>query len=352
MNRIGPFNHCIKIANKIIDPDSPTFIIAEAGVNHGGDMDLAKKLVDIAVEAGADAVKFQTFKADHLITDTVGKAPYQKKTTSESESQKDMLRKLEVSIEQNLSLKKYCDEKNIIFLTTPFEEKSLEELCEIDIPAFKIASTDTTNIPFLKKVAQKNKPMFLSTGMSYMSEIQTVLEALLPINKDIVLMHCTANYPIQDNEVNLNVLNSFRQQFDILLGYSDHSVGVGATPYTIPLGAKVVEKHFTTDKSLKGPDHLASLNPDELKELVERIRTVEKYMGGKYKYPTLSEVGTRKSLQKCLVAKQKINKGDLFSEDNLTALRTGGDGISPLYFENLVGTKSNAAFNKGQTIEI
>ncbi len=338
------FNKVLKIQDKVISSSSATFVIAEAGVNHGGDMSIAKKLIDLASESGADAVKFQTFRAEHLILDSVQKAPYQQKTTDSSESQFDMLKKLEVSREQNLELKRYSEEKNIIFLTTPFDENSLDEIDELDLPAYKIASTDTTNLPFLKKVAKKGKPIFLSTGMTYLSEVQMALETMYEFNKDIVLLQCTANYPIRDDEANLAVINTFKNYFDILVGYSDHTVGVGAAAFAIPMGASVVEKHFTLDKSQEGPDHKASLSPDELKEFVKLVRKVDAYMGSSIKKPNLSETKTRASLQKCLVAQCTIQKGELFSEENIIAKRTGGIGISPIYYQSLIGEIANKMY--------
>lgn len=346
------FKKEIKIGNKCISENSSVFIIAEAGVNHGGDINIAKKLIDIAVDAGADAVKFQAFKTEHLILNNVDKAPYQKKTTDTSESQFEMLKKLEVTKEQNLQLKKYCEDKKIIFLTTPFDEVSLDELDELDLPAFKIASTDTTNLPFLKKVAQKGKPMFLSTGMTYQAEVELALKEIYKYNQEVILLQCTANYPIADDEVNLNVLNTFKQCFDILLGYSDHSVGVGAAPFAIPMGVKVVEKHFTIDKTLGGPDHRASLSPDELKEFVSTVKRVERYMGSSVKLPNLSETKTRASLQKCLVARLPIKKGEVFFEDNIVAKRTGGSGISPIYYEEILGKVASQNFAIDEKIEL
>lgn len=344
------FNKKIKIQNKEISPTSATFVIAEAGVNHGGDMSVAKKLIDLASQAGADAVKFQTFRAEHLILDNVQKAPYQKKTTEASESQMDMLKKLEVTREQNFELKKYCEEKNIIFLTTPFDEISLDEIDELDLPAYKIASTDTTNLPFLKKVAQKGKPIFLSTGMTYLSEVEMALETIHEYNKDVVLLQCTANYPIRDDEANLAVIDTFKKHFDVLVGYSDHTVGVGAAAFAIPMGAKVVEKHFTLDKSLEGPDHKASLSPEELKEFVKLVRKVDAFMGSSIKKPNLSETKTRASLQKCLVAFCEIKKGEKFREDNIIGKRTGGNGISPIYYKDVIGNISDKDYKKDEII--
>jgi N,N'-diacetyllegionaminate synthase len=346
------FNTEIKVGNKIISSENPVFIIAEAGVNHGGDMAVAKKLIDVASKAGVDAVKFQTFKTEHLILKGVEKAPYQKETTAKSESQFEMLKKLEVTREQNLELQDYCKKMGVLFLTTPFEEESLDELDELNLPAYKIASTDTTNIPFLKKVAAKGKPIFLSTGMTYMSELELVLNDLHKINKDIVLLQCTANYPIIDEEANLNVLQTFKEKFKVIVGYSDHTVGVGAAPYAIPMGAKVVEKHFTIDKSLEGPDHKASLSPEELLQFVKEVRKVEKFLGLYEKIPTISESNTRKSLQKCFVAKTAISSGTEFSEKNLTTMRTGGIGISPLYYNVVYGQKAKKAFNQNDIIEL
>jgi len=219
------------------------------------------------------------------------------------------------------------------------------------LPAYKVASTDTTNLPFLKKIAKKGKPIFLSTGMSYLSEVKSALETIYEYNKDVVLLQCTANYPIQDNEANLAVINTYRDNFDILLGYSDHSAGVGAAPFAIPMGAKVVEKHFTLNKADEGPDHAASLSPGELIDFVKTVRRVDTYMGSEIKEPSLSEQNTRKSLQKCMVASQDIKKGDLFNNDNLVAKRTGGVGISPIEVHKLLGVKTTKSYKKNQIIE-
>lgn len=347
------FNKQIKITNQLnISSDDPVFVIAEAGVNHGGDINVAKQLIDTAARAGADAVKFQAFRTENLILENVEKAPYQKNTTDSAETQFEMLKKLEITQEQNLLLKSYCEEKQIVFLTTPFDEQSLDELDAVDLPAYKIASTDITNLPFLKKVAKKEKPIFLSTGMAYLSEVQMALEEIFKHNKNVVLLQCSANYPILDSEANLAVIEVFKKNFDILVGYSDHSVGIGASPYAIPMGAKVVEKHFTLDKGEKGPDHLASLNPNELIEYVKTIRRVEEYMGNGIKAPTLSETKTRSSLQKCLVASREIKEGEPFTEENIVAKRTGGKGISPIYYQKLLGTLAGKDYTKDEIIAL
>jgi sialic acid synthase SpsE len=294
-------------------------------------------MIDVAVEAGVDAVKFQTFKADKLILKNIEKAPYQKITTNQSETQYEMLKRLEVTKEQTVELMDYCKKKNILFLSTPFEKASLEELDELGVPAFKIAATDLTNIQFLRQVAKKGRPIILSAGMCYLEEVEKALEAIYPYNKDVILLQCTANYPIENKEANINVVRTFKEKFDMIVGYSDHSQGVGASPYAVAVGAKVIEKHFTLDKNMEGPDHKASVTPDELKQLVSDIRRVEEYLGDGIKMPSRSEQMTRKSLQKCLVAYKFIKKGEKFTEENIVAKRTNGEGISAMYFDNIIG---------------
>jgi N,N'-diacetyllegionaminate synthase len=346
------FNRTIYIENREISESAPVFIIAEAGVNHNGDLNVAMKLIDIAAESGVDAVKFQAFKTENLILKDVEKAPYQQKTTGVTESQFEMLKKLEVTKDQNLELIKYCKEKGILFLSTPFDEESIEELAELDVAAFKVASTDTTNLPFLKRLAQKGKPIFLSTGMSYLSEVEAALEEMQVYNQDIILLQCTANYPIKDEEANLNVIYTYQSMFDIIVGYSDHSVGIGASPYAIPMGARVVEKHFTINNEEQGPDHKASLTPGELKQYVHEIRKVEKYLGAFSKAPSFDEQKTRKSLQKCLVATKDIFEGEPFGLNNIVGKRTGGVGISPIYYKSVIGEKAQRRFNKDEVIEL
>ncbi len=346
------FNKSIVIGTKQISNESSTFIIAEAGVNHNGDMHLAKEMIDIAVESGVDAVKFQIFKANNLILRNVEKASYQMRTTDRKESQYDMLKRLEVTKEQIKELMKYCEKKKIIFLSTPFEKASLDELDELGVSAFKVAATDLTNIQFLKQVVEKGKPVILSAGMCYMTEVQKVLETIYPINRNVILLHCTANYPIKDKEANINVIQTFKDVFDILVGYSDHSEGVGASPYAVALGAKVIEKHFTLDKNMIGPDHKASIMPDELKQLVSDIRRVEKYLGDGIKMPTYSEQGTRKSLQKCFVASRHINAGEKFSDENIVAKRTNGIGISALYFDDITNMTAKREFEADDIIQL
>lgn len=346
------FNKSIGIGNRIISEQERTFIIAEAGVNHNGDMSLAKEMIDVASELGADAVKFQTFKAERLILKNIEKAPYQKVTTNSNETQYDMLKRLEITKEQTKELMHYCRKKSIIFLSTPFEKTSLDELDELGVPAFKIAATDLTNIQFLRQVAEKGRPIILSAGMCYLEEVEQALNVIYPINKNLILLQCTANYPIEDAEANINVIKTFQKTFDVLVGYSDHSQGVGASPYAVAVGAKVIEKHFTLDKNMEGPDHKASVTPDELRQLVSDIRRVEKYLGDGKKMPSCSEQMTRKSLQKCLVASKQIKAGEVFDDNNVIAKRTNGVGISALYFDSIVGKVAGKEYIADEVIQL
>ena len=330
----------ISISRRIISPRHPVFIIAEAGVNHNGDINRAKRLIDAACTAGADAVKFQSFKTEHLILQNVSKAAYQVANTKDGGSQYQMLKRLEIQKDKMQELFRYADAKGIICLSTPFDEESLDELDSINVPAYKIASTDLTNIPFLEKIAQKGKPLFLSTGMSYFSEVQMAVNAVRQYNKQLVLLQCTANYPISDVEANLRVIDLYHNHFGVLVGYSDHTMGIGAAPYAVAMGAVVIEKHLTLSTDDEGPDHKASLPPDIFVALVKEVRKVEMYMGTGTKAPTESEQGTRAALQKSLVAKKEIKKGEIFSSENIIAKRTGGQGISPLYYYDLIGKKA------------
>ena len=346
------FSREIDIAGKRISDDSETYIIAEAGVNHNGDLETAKKLIDTAAEAGADAVKFQSFKSEKLVLVSTSKAPYQKQTTDSDESQLDMLKALEIDKSKMRMLQDYAKSRNITFLSTPFEKDSLDELCDLNVPAIKISATDITNIQFLREAAKTQKPIILSAGMCYLEEVCKALEAIYRYNDKVVLLQCSANYPIQDEEANLNVIDTFKKEFEVLVGYSDHSTGIGASPYAVAKGAKVIEKHFTLDKSMAGPDQAASVTPEELKQLVREIRKVEKYLGSRLKMPTCSELGTRKSLQKCLVAKTDIKSGEIFMESNIVAKRTGGEGISAFYVDSVLMKHAKRDFQVDDIIEL
>lgn len=346
------FHHSIQIGETEISEHSPAYIIGEAGVNHNGNLDTAIKLIDAASVAGVNAVKFQMFRTEEIILKNIEKAPYQKKTTDAAQSQYEMLKKLELTSENHLYLKEYSQKKGITFLSTPFERESLKELAVLDLPAIKIAATDVTNIQYLKQVASLGKPIILSAGMCYLEEIRKALETIYTVNKDVILLQCTANYPIEDEEVNLNVIDTLKKEFDILIGYSDHSRGVGASPFAVAKGAKVIEKHFTLDKNSEGPDHKASVTPEELKQLVEDIRRVERYLGSSIKTPTFSEQFTRRSLQKCFVASRTIKKGEVFTDENIVAKRTNGTGISALYYEDLLGRVAVRDFSVDDIIEM
>lgn len=342
----------IRIGNKMVGAHAPVLIIAEAGVNHNGDINIAMRLIDEAAKAGVDVVKFQSFKPDALILKDVEKAPYQKGTTGIQENQYEMLQRLQMPIEKMKILKEYCEDKGMIFLSTPFDEESLEELDKIGVTAYKVASTDTTNLHFLRQVALKGKPIFLSTGMCNQLEVDRAVDEIYSYNKQLFLMQCTANYPVKDSEINLSVLNEYKTRYQCIIGFSDHSEGVGAAPYAVPLGAKVIEKHFTLDKSMNGPDHKASLNPSELRELVKMIRKVETYMGDeKGKHLTLSEIETRKSLQKNIVAGRDIKEGEIYSEENIVCKRTGGVGIRAENFYKLIGKKADRSYKKNDIIQ-
>ncbi len=345
------FEKSIKIGNKEINENSHTYIIAEAGVNHNGDIELAKKMIDEAVNLNVDAIKFQAFKTEGLILSSIEKAEYQKVTTGENETQFEMLKKLEVSKNKLKELKEYSASKGVHFLVTPFDEESLEELEEIGLDAYKISSTDLTNLPFLRKIALKEKPIILSTGMSYLCEVEEALKEIYKINKKVIILQCTANYPVIETEVNLSVMNLYKEQFNILVGFSDHTEGIGASPYAVALGAKVIEKHYTLDKNLEGPDQSASLNPREFKALVSEIRKVEKYVGSRTKIPQVSELGTRKSLQKNLVARREIREGEIFSDENIVAKRTGGEGVSPMYSNQVFGTLASKSYELNEIIK-
>lgn len=346
------FNQEVRIGQKYIGHSNPCLIIAEAGVNHNGDLERAKDMIDTASECGVDAIKFQSFITKELILSNVDMAEYQKVNLQEDGSQFKMLKKLEVPAIKMLELKNYTEARGMVFMTTPFDQISLDALDICALDAFKVASTDTTNLMFLRKIAAKGKPILLSTGMTYMAEIQYVLKQISNINKDIILLHCTSNYPTPPNEVNLEVLKEFKERFEIITGFSDHTEGIGAAPYSLMYGVKVIEKHFTLDKTLPGPDHVASLEPKELTSLVKAIRNAELFKGGSIKYPTISELGTRASLQKSIVAAKSIQKGQILEYDDLNTKRTGGLGIPALYIDQIIGKRVSRFFDTDEVIKI
>jgi len=336
---------------KITDP-SHTFIIAEAGVNHNGRLDLAKKLVDQAVRAGADAVKFQAFKAERLASAIAPKAAYQKKTTGIKESQLEMLQKLELSPERHAILKEYCRRKGILFLSSPFDEESADELDEIGVPLFKIPSGEITNLPFLSHIARKNKPVILSTGMSEMHEIQTAIRKIRSSgNESIALLHCISNYPASPDDINLRAMETMRRKFKLPVGFSDHSEGIEIALAAAALGAVIIEKHFTLDRSMEGPDHRASLDPRGLSDLVSGIRRVERSLGSGIKKPALSESDTAKVARKSLIAACPIEAGTVLTKDMIT-LRRPGTGLPAEKIPILIGRKLKRSLAEGELFSL
>ena len=298
------------------------FIIAEAGVNHNGNIEIARKLVDAAVEAGADAVKFQTFTAESIATKKAQKAEYQTVNTGTSESQFDMLKNLELTYENHLELQKYCQDKGIVFFSTPFSIESVDLLEMFDVPLYKISSGDITNMVLLKYVATKGKPIILSTGMASLGEIEEAIGWILEAGNDrIVLMHCTTNYPARYDEVNLSAIHTIRQSFKLPVGYSDHTLGIEVPIAAVSMGASIIEKHFTLNRNMEGPDHKAALEPDELKKMVSSIRNIEVAMGDGIKRCMPSEEKVKKLVRKSIVANCDIRKGEIITEKMLTAKR-------------------------------
>ena len=286
-----------------------TFIIAESGVNHNGSLELAKKLVDKAVEAGVDCVKFQTFKAENIVNKTAQKAEYQIKNTKNNDSQLDMLKKLSLTFDDFKKLKEYCDQKGIMFLSTPFDLESIDFLAKLDIPIFKIPSGEITNLPYLRKINSYRKDVILSTGMATLDEIQDALNVLKDCK--VSLLHCTTEYPCPYEGVNMKAMLTIRDKFNLPVGYSDHTKGIEIPIMAVSMGASIIEKHFTLDKTMEGPDHKASLEPNELKDMVKAIRNVEKAFGNGVKEPQESEKKNIEIARKSIVAKCDIKKQPL-----------------------------------------
>lgn len=343
----------IKIGIRLIGNGAPCFIIAEAGVNHNGSLELAKKLIDVAVEAGVDAVKFQTFKADKLVVPDAEKADYQKNTTGEEDSQYQMLKKLELTEHEFMELSSYAKEHGIIFLSSPFDKESADFLDSISVPIFKISSGELTNIPLLKHIAKKKKPIILSTGMATLGEIDEALSTLTKESSEgIILLHCVTNYPAKMEEVNLNVINTLRCCYKLPVGFSDHTPGIVASLAATAMGSCVVEKHFTIDKNLPGPDHSASLSPTELKALVQGIRDIECAMGDGRKKPTSAEQKIKKFVRKSIVASADVHTGTVITEYMLDIKRTGEEkGIEPKHWDCIIGKKTKIDLNKDQPIQ-
>ncbi len=328
------------------------FIIAEAGVNHNGSLKLAKKLIDVAAEAGADAVKFQTFQADKLVSKTAQKAQYQKQTTDAVETQYEMIKRLELDTEAHHELIAYCNTKKILFLSTPFDHESIDLLDKLGMEIFKIPSGEITNLPYLRRIGSLNKQVILSTGMADLGEIEDALDVLTTAGtpkENITVLHATTEYPCPIDEVNLYAIQTISRAFNIKTGYSDHTNGIEVPIAAAAIGATVIEKHFTLDKTMEGPDHKASLEPDELIAMVKAIRNVEKALGNGIKKPSPSEIKNMSIARKSIVALRPIQKGEVLSSDNMTVKRPG-NGINPMRWDEIIGTIASKNYTEDETI--
>ena len=331
-----------------------TLIIAEAGVNHNGDLNLARRLIDVAADAGADRVKFQTFSADRLVTVSADKAPYQARATGSEESQHAMLRRLELSRAMHVELIGHCKARGIEFFSTGFDPASVDLLAELGASSFKIPSGEITNLPYLRHVGRYGKPVILSTGMSSLGEIEAALAVLeqsgTPRSR-ITVLHCTTEYPAPMAEVNLRAMLTIRDAFGVAVGYSDHTPGIEVAIAAVALGAAVIEKHFTLDRTLPGPDHKASLEPAELEAMVRGIRNIEQALGSPIKRATDSEARNKPVARKSLVAARAIRAGEVLTEDNL-AVKRPGSGVSPMCWDQVLGRKACRDFAADELIEL
>lgn len=331
-----------------------TYIIAEAGVNHNGSLELALKLCDAAKEAGADAVKFQTWKTEKIVCRNTDTADYQARNTGNTtETQFDMLKKLELTHQDFHAIQSHCREIGIDFLTTPDEEDSLRFIVEdLHLPLIKIGSGEVTNLHYLKQIASYRLPVILSTGMSTLAQVATAYDTLISAGApEVILLHCTTNYPCPMDEVNLRAMITLRDSMHCNVGYSDHTLGTEIPVAAVAMGAKVIEKHFTLDCTMPGPDHRASLEPAELKRMVSEIRNVEKALGDGIKRPNRSEIEISKVVQKSIVAKRPIRKGELFSDENLTVKRAGS-GLSASAWDMVIGLRADADYHEDEPIRI
>ena len=324
-----------------------TFIIAEAGVNHNGSVDLAKKLIDVAKNCGCDAVKFQTFIAKNVVSKFAKKAQYQIENTNNDESQLEMIKKLELSFTDFLELKNYCDIQKIIFMSTPFDLESIDFLASLKMTIFKIPSGEITNLPYLRKINSLKTKVILSTGMANLEEIADALKILQDC--EVSILHANTQYPTPMEDVNLNAMLTIKNKFNVEIGYSDHTQGIEIAIASVAIGAKIIEKHFTLDKKMAGPDHIASLEPEELKAMVNSIRNIEKAFGDGIKRPSKSEINNIEIARKSIVAKVKINKGEVFSEKNITTKRPAL-GISPMKWDEIIGSIAQKNYEEDELI--
>ncbi|MBT8585685.1 N-acetylneuraminate synthase [Polynucleobacter paneuropaeus] len=343
----------MKISNHELAGSSP-LIIAEAGVNHNGDLSKALLMVEVAAAAGADFIKFQTFKADKLATSTAIQADYQTNNTNILETQREMLVKLELDELAHHEIIKQCSKSGIRFLSTAFDESSLDFLLSLDISLIKIPSGEITNLPYLRRVAQLGLPVILSTGMSEMTEVRDAIQVLQQggvKHSDLTVLHCTTDYPTKMIDVNLRAMTSLQHEFKVKVGYSDHTMGIEVATAAVALGASVIEKHFTLDRRLPGPDHAASLEPAELRAMVYAIRNVTTALGDGFKEPRPAEVANRSVARKSIVAACDIKSGELFSGKNITTKRPG-TGISPMLWDDVIGRKASRDFTTDELIKL
>ena len=335
---------------------SHVLIIAEAGVNHNGSVETAKRMIDKAVEAGADVIKFQTFKSEKLVSKSAKQAEYQKRNiaNAENDSQLDMLKKLELTESDHNELMDYCAKKQIRFFSTAFDMESIDYLHSLHVGLWKIPSGEITNYPYLKKIAQFGEPVILSTGMCEMEDVEAALKVLTDngLNKDkISILHCNTEYPTPFKDVNLLAMNELKDRFGVRVGYSDHTKGIEVPIAAVALGAEIIEKHFTLDRNMEGPDHKASLEPDELKAMVSAIRNIELALGDGHKTVSESERKNIVVARKSIVAAKNIKAGEVFNENNLTVKRPG-NGISPMDWEKVIGKTAKKDFVEDQLIEL
>jgi N,N'-diacetyllegionaminate synthase len=341
----------IEIAGRTIGPGYPCFVIAEAGVNHNGDLDMALRMIDAAAEAGADAVKFQTFSADRLVTRQAPKAAYQKQATSAKEGQYAMLRRLELSSADHRSLIAHAQARGLVFLSTPFDHASADLLFELDVPAIKVGSGELTDLPLLEHIARGRKPIILSTGMAYLGEVEEAVRCIQAEGgASLVLLHCVSNYPANEADVNLRAMTTMREAFGLSVGYSDHTLGITVPIAAVALGACVIEKHFTLDRSLPGPDHKSSLEPAGLQAMVQAIRDVEVALGDGLKRPRVSELDTARVARKSVVSQVDISPGTVITAEMLTTKRPG-TGIPPRELTWVVGRTARVMIPADTVVE-
>lgn len=338
----------VEIAGRWIGPGHAPFLIAEAGVNHNGELDMALALVDAAVQAGADAVKFQSFSAERLVSPQAPKAHYQLETTDQAESQYQMLKRLELSAADHRLILAHCQKKGVLFLSSPFDEESADFLERLDVAAFKIPSGEITNLPFLAHVARKGRPLIVSTGMSSLGEVEAALQTIAGAgDPPLVLLHCVSQYPAPPEELNLRAMHTLQAAFGVPVGFSDHTAGIEMALVAVALGAGVIEKHFTLDRSLPGPDQRASLEPDELQRLAEGMRQVSLALGDGVKRPAASEKDTAAVARKSLAAACDLPAGTLLTAE-MVVVRRPGSGLPPVMREQLLGRRTAKALTAGQ----